>query len=151
MKQSTVEIISLTADTVPYIFDFVLELAHYEKSPDAVITTVEEYISAFERGLIDGHLASIDGSFVGCTLFYMTFSTWKGKCLYLEDFYIQSEFRHLGIGQLLFDAYIEKAKALDAAMVKWQVLDWNSPAIKFYEKNNAIIDKEWWNGKIYFK
>ena len=84
------------------------------------------------------------------TLYYMTYSTWKGKMLYLEDFVVKADQRNKGIGQLLFDAFIEVAKAKKCRMVKWQVLDWNEPAIRFYEKNNATIETEWWTAKIIF-
>ncbi len=80
----------------------------------------------------------------------MTFSTWKGKMLYLEDFVVKEAFRKKGVGQVLWNKYIDIAKEKDCALVKWQVLDWNEPAVKFYEKNGATIEKEWWNGKIIF-
>lgn len=150
IHQDEIEILSLSADTLPYIYDFVLELAHYERAPEAVTTTLDAYEVAFAEGLIDGHLARVNGEFVGGTLFYMTFSTWKGKCMYLEDFYIKPDFRKFGIGQILFNAYVQRSKELGATMLKWQVLDWNTPALRFYEKNSAIIEKEWWNGKIFF-
>jgi len=83
-------------------------------------------------------------------LYYMTYSTWKGRMLYLEDFVVQEAFRKAGIGQQLFDGFLQEANNKGCKLVKWQVLDWNVPAIKFYEKNKAIIEKEWWNGKILF-
>ena len=67
----------------------------------------------------------------------------------LEDFYVQPGFRKFGIGQKLFDAYIMEAKNLGANMTKWQVLDWNNIGLEFYKKNNATIEKDWWNGKIF--
>ncbi|MEZ4910619.1 MAG: GNAT family N-acetyltransferase [Saprospiraceae bacterium] len=149
-KSNEIEIVALSIDTLPFIYDFVKELAQYERAPDAVTTTLTEYELAFADGLIDGHLAKLGSSFVGGTLFYMTFSTWKGKCMYLEDFYIKPDFRQYGIGQMLFDAYVRRSRECGAKMLKWQVLDWNMPALKFYAKNNAIIETEWWNGKILF-
>jgi GNAT superfamily N-acetyltransferase len=71
--------------------------------------------------------------------------------LYLEDFVINQNFRRYGLGQKLFDAFIMRAKELNCTLVKWQVLDWNIPALKFYEKNHAVIEKEWWNGKLILK
>jgi GNAT superfamily N-acetyltransferase len=100
---------------------------------------------------LQGIVATIDHKVVGIAVFYMTFSTWKGKCLYLEDFYVQPAFRRDKIGQQLFDAYIVEAKDQGANMAKWQVLDWNETGLNFYHKNNAIIEKNWWNGKIFFK
>ena len=83
--------------------------------------------------------------------FYAAYSTWKGKMLYLEDFLITEEYRRQGIGQLLFDAFIEEGKKRGVFLLKWQVLDWNEPALKFYEKNKALIEKNWWNGKLVLK
>ena len=70
--------------------------------------------------------------------------------MYLEDFVINEEYRRMGIGQKLFDAVVEESQAQDCKLLKWQVLLWNEPALQFYIKNNAIIEKEWWNGKILF-
>jgi GNAT superfamily N-acetyltransferase len=92
----------------------------------------------------------MEGEKVGMTVFYRTFSTWKGVTLYLEDFYVTPEYRQHGIGQQLFDAFVDTARQMGCRQTKWQVLDWNEPALRFYEKNGAVIEKEWWNGKIYF-
>ena len=132
------------------IYQLVHELAVYEKEPEALKIGIKEYQEAFAEGLIDSIVAEMDGKIVGITVFYMTFSTWRGKCLYLEDFYVQPQFRKYGIGQKLFDAYIAEAKSQGAKQTKWQVLDWNEIALKFYDKNNAVIEKNWWNGKIFF-
>jgi GNAT superfamily N-acetyltransferase len=134
---------------IPAIYGLVYELAVYEKEPEAIKISVNEYLKAFEEGLIDSYVAEYVGKIVGITVFYMTFSTWRGKCLYLEDFYVQPSYRKYGIGQKLFDAYIGEAKSRGALQTKWQVLDWNEPALNFYRKNNAVIEKEWWNGKIF--
>jgi GNAT superfamily N-acetyltransferase len=71
--------------------------------------------------------------------------------LYLEDFVVTESYRQYGVGQMLFDRFIEVAREKDCFLVKWQVLDWNEPAIRFYEKNNAIIESDWYNGKIFLK
>jgi GNAT superfamily N-acetyltransferase len=134
---------------IPAIFSLVEELALYEKAPEAVITTVAIYERDFEANIFEAIVAEQDGEVVGMALYYMAYSTWKGRMLYLEDFVVQESARRFGVGQLLFDAFLAKAKEKNASLVKWQVLDWNEPAIKFYEKNNAIIETEWWNGKIF--
>jgi GNAT superfamily N-acetyltransferase len=84
-------------------------------------------------------------------IYYETFSTWKGRMLYLEDFYVKETARRFGVGQKLFNAFHETAREKDCKITKWQVLDWNIPAVKFYKKNNAIIEKEWWNVKIFLE
>jgi GNAT superfamily N-acetyltransferase len=131
------------------IFSLVEELALYEKAPEAVITNVEIYEKDFEAGIFEAIVAEKEGEIIGMALYYMAYSTWKGRMLYLEDFVVRDAFRCYGAGQMLFDAFLAVAKQKNASLVKWQVLDWNEPAIKFYEKNNAIIETEWWNGKIF--
>lgn len=79
----------------------VYELAVFEKEPNAMTTSVAEYEQAFSEKLIDSFVAELDGKIIGIALYYMTFSTWKGKCLYLEDFYVQPTFRKDGVGQCL--------------------------------------------------
>lgn len=137
-------------DDIPEIYGLVHELAVFEKEPEALTASIDEYEQAFSEGLLQGIVAIIDQKVVGIAVFYMTFSTWKGKCLYLEDFYVKPAFRKDKIGQQLFDAYIAEAKNQGANMTKWQVLDWNEIGLNFYHKNNAIIEKNWWNGKIFF-
>ena len=69
--------------------------------------------------------------------------------LYLEDFVVKKEYRRFGIGQLLFDAFLELAKEENCKLVKWQLYEWNEVALNFYKKNNAIIEGEWLNAKLY--
>ncbi|MNC96655.1 Acetyltransferase (GNAT) family protein [compost metagenome] len=71
--------------------------------------------------------------------------------LYLEDFVVKDSERGSGIGAMLFDAFINEAKRQKVALVKWQVLKWNEPAIHFYKKYDVVLDDEWVDGKIYFK
>lgn len=137
-----------TKKDIPDIFNLVQQLAEYEKEPESVTTDVPYYEQAFENQLFSASVATYEGEVVAMTLFYDTFSTWRGRMLYLEDFIVKEAFRKSGIGQLLFDDFIQIAKKRQCTMVKWQVLDWNEPAINFYIKNNATIEKEWWNGKI---
>ncbi len=129
---------------IPVVYDMVVQLAIFEKEPEAVIATLENYYKAFEDGIIAGHFAVAEnGKTVGMTLYYEGFSTWKGKMLYLEDFYILTEYRNAGIGQILFDAYIDEAKKRNCTMLKWQVLEWNEPAIRFYKKNQVEFLEDW--------
>lgn len=132
------------------IYQLVVDLAVFEKEPEAVKATLDDYETAFDEGLIDAIVAEDQGQIVGIAIYYMTFSTWRGKMLYLEDFYVDPLYRSKGVGQQIFNKYIETAKAKGCAMVKWQVLDWNAEAIKFYERNEATIEKQWYNGKIIF-
>ncbi|MEE9437919.1 MAG: GNAT family N-acetyltransferase [Saprospiraceae bacterium] len=136
---------------LPSVYNYVKELAIFEKEPAAVTATLDDYYRAHDEKLIMTHIAELNGKCIGIALYYMTFSTWKGHMLYLEDFYVDINYRSSGVGQLLFDAYIAEAKKLNCKMVKWAVLDWNKKAVKFYERNNATIEKCWWDCKIIFE
>lgn len=135
---------------LPAIHELVRELAIYEKAEQEFVASLEDYQNDFDAGIFEVLLAEEEQEIMGMTLYYMTYSTWKGRMLYLEDFVIKENYRQQGLGQALFDAFLAKAKEKGCRLVKWQVLDWNEPAVKFYEKNNALIEKEWWNGKIIF-
>ena len=144
---SNITIRPATEADLPAIHGLMFELAVYEKAPEAVAATIEEYREDFRNGLFESHVAEMDGQVVGMTLFYMAYSSWKGKMLYLDDFVVTEECRRFGAGQLLFDAFLEEGRRRGCRLVKWQVLDWNDPALNFYRKNEAIIETEWWNGK----
>ncbi len=131
------------------IYGLVYELALYEKEPDSLTASLEDYNRDYADGAFETIVAELDGTIIGMALYYPTYSTWKGKMLYLEDFVVKESVRGQGVGQMLFDAFIEEARIKEARLVKWQVLDWNAPAVKFYEKNKAEIEKNWWNGKIF--
>lgn len=137
-----------TKQDLQAVLDLVNELALYEKAPQEVTVTLADYETDFENKVFDIILAEQENEIVGIAFYYMAYSTWKGKMLYLEDFVVKEELRGHGIGKLLFKAFLEEAKNLGASIAKWQVLDWNKPAINFYEKYNSTIEKEWYNGKI---
>lgn len=137
-----------TENDVPQIMGLIHELALFEKAPEEVINTAEQMKKdGFGANpLFKCLVAETSAGIIGFALYYYRYSTWKGKCLYLEDFYIKEDFRNFGVGKLLFDTIIETAKHDNCKRINWQVLDWNEPAIKFYEKYNSGFDKEWWNG-----
>ena len=138
-----------TLADIPAIYDLVVALAVYEKEPDAVTASIADYLADFQENIFQAQVATIEGKIVGMALYYITYSTWKGRMLYLEDFVVYKEYRRLGIGQLLFDAVLEAGRQRKCRLLKWQVLDWNEPAINFYKKNKAILETDWWNGKIF--
>ncbi|MFM9945091.1 MAG: N-acetyltransferase family protein [Bacteroidia bacterium] len=132
------------------IMALVNELAIFEKAADEVINTADQLkIDGFgNHPLFKSIVADADHGILGFALYYYRYSTWKGKVLYLEDFYVKEAFRNFGIGKQLFDEIIKTAKNDKCQRISWQVLDWNEPAIKFYEKYNSQFDKEWWNGYL---
>ena len=137
---------------IPLIFSLVKELALYERAPDEVTATIEDYeMNGFsENPLFDAFLLFENDQLAGFSLWYFRFSTWKGKRLYLEDLFVKSEFRSKGYGKLLMEATISEAKRTNSKGLMWQVLDWNTPAIDFYKKYGARFDSEWINVHIDF-
>lgn len=139
------------AGDLPAIHGLVRELAIYEKAESEFIASLEEYRRDFAEGIFQAKVAEVSGEVVGMVLYFRYYSTWKGKMLYLEDFVVREAWRGHGIGRMLFDAFLEEARAQGCRLVKWQVLDWNEPAIRFYQKYGATIEQGWWNGKLFFE
>ena len=139
-----------TIEDLADVLKLVRELADFENAADQVTADLNDYRKCFQSNDFEVLLAIQDSKIVGMALYYLTWSTWRGRMLYLEDLVVTSEKRRQGIGDILLEAFIERAKDLDCKMVKWQVLDWNTPAIKFYEKKGAIIERDWWNVKMIF-
>lgn len=149
MHMSSITIRTGEASDLHHAHRLVRELAIYEHSEEAFTATLDTYHQDFKAGVFEFLVAETNDHVVGMCLYYLTFSTWKGKMLYLEDFVVEEAFRRNGVGQLLWDQLKNVARDKECQLIKWQVLDWNEPAISFYEKNDAIIEKEWWNGKLF--
>ena len=139
-----------TKDDVPSVLALIKELALYEKAPQEVTITLEELTEdGFGPHPIYGlFVAEWNDEIVGIALYYEKYSTWKGRCLYLEDIIVTESRRGSGIGHALFQAVIGVARQRNSARMEWQVLDWNELAINFYKKYNAELDPEWLNGKL---
>lgn len=139
-----------TEADIAQALNLVKELAAYEKAPLEVEVTPEEM-----RGWgfgpdkqFDFFVAEVNGTIVGLALYYYKYSTWKGKCLFLEDIIVTESQRGKGIGKLLFDQVVQVSKEAKVRRMEWQVLDWNTPAIEFYKKYAAGLDGEWINCKL---
>jgi GNAT superfamily N-acetyltransferase len=134
------------------LLQLIQELADYEKAPQEVTVTLEHFEeSGFGSNPVWwAFVAEINGRVEGFALYYIRYSTWKGQCLYLEDFLVTEQLRGQGAGKLLFDRVIQEAKDKGYKRMVWQVLDWNEPAINFYKKYNATLDPEWINGVLDF-
>jgi ribosomal protein S18 acetylase RimI-like enzyme len=129
------------------IFDLIKELAIFEKAEFELINTPEQLL---KDGFKDTPsficiVAEDNQSIVGMSFLYVRYSTWKGRVLYLEDLIVKDNFRNKGIGTQLMNATIEFAKSNNYKRIQWQVLDWNTEAIRFYKKFNAQFDSEWIN------
>jgi len=135
---------------LPRVLALIQELAVYEREPDAVTNTLEMMQrDGFGPTPIFGFFVLESGAdLIGLALFYTAYSTWKGRMLYLEDLVVTEAARRGGYGRRLFDAVVAEAQRTGAQRMKWQVLDWNEPAIAFYKKLGATIESEWLNGNL---
>ena len=135
---------------LPAVLNLIKELADYENAVEEVTITLED----LEK---DGFgcrpyywflVAENNNQIIGLSFYWIRYSTWKGKFLFLEDFVIKQKYRRSGIGSKLFEKTIKICQDLELNGMCWQVLDWNTPAIDFYKKYNADISSTWLNGKI---
>ena len=128
------------------ILAFIRDLAEYERAPEAAIATEADLLR-------DGFgaepkfrcvIASWDGEPAGFALYFYNYSTWQGRPgIYLEDLFVRIEYRGKGIGKALLVYLAQVAVQENCGRFQWQVLDWNTPAIEFYESLGAKIMKEW--------
>lgn len=124
------------------------ELAEFEKAPEKVVNNKNRLFEDWQiHKAFDFLVAEVDNEVIGISLYYPRYSTWNGRCYYLEDLYVRPGFRSRGIGLALLKATAEEAKKAGAVRLDWQVLDWNVSAVDFYEKQGVSIEKEWWNCK----
>jgi len=130
---------------MPSVLELIQELATFEKEPDAVVVTVEDLIrdGFSENPLFHCFVAEVDNEIIGMALYYYRFSTWKGKTIHLEDLIVKESKRGRGAGFALYKEIIKKGKAENVRRIEWNVLDWNTPAIDFYEKSGAKVLGDW--------
>jgi GNAT superfamily N-acetyltransferase len=135
---------------LPRVLALIQELAVYERAPHEVTNTLDMMRhDGFGPAPIFGFFVlESGGELLGLALYYTAYSTWKGRMLYLEDLVVTEAARRGGYGRLLFDAVVAEARRTGAQRLKWQVLNWNEPAIAFYKKLGANLDPEWFNGNL---
>ncbi len=140
------QIRAATREDVPLILALIRELAEYERAPNDVVATEEMLL----ENLFGPHpaaevlLGEEHGEPVAFALFFHNFSTWTGRRgLYLEDLFVRPNVRGKGYGQALLVRLAQIARERDCGRMEWAVLDWNEPAIKFYEKLGAKRNEEW--------
>ncbi|MBC7972196.1 MAG: GNAT family N-acetyltransferase [Verrucomicrobia bacterium] len=135
-----------TADDVPTIFALIQALAEYEKLSHAVTGTpalLSEHLFGSRR-YAEVVLAESAGTVAGLALFFYNYSTFLTKPgLYLEDLFVLPEYRQQGIGKALLIHLAQRAIAEGCGRLEWSVLDWNAPAIAFYEKMGATVLPDW--------
>lgn len=130
---------------LPAVLGLIKELAAFEKEPEAVVVTVAdlERDGFGESPLFHTFIAEENEEIVGMALYYYRYSTWKGKTIHLEDLIVKEEKRGAGLGFKLYSEVIAQGKCDGVRRIEWNVLDWNTPAIEFYEKSGAKVFKDW--------
>ncbi len=132
-----------TEKDFPAILELIKELAAFEKGLKEVTNSVEKMQK--EKNIFHSFVAEIDNKIIGIAIYFFAYFTWVGKSLYLDDIYVKEDYRGQKIGIKLLKKIFEIAKKENCSRVRWQVLDWNYQAVKFYEKYGAKISKEWLN------
>ncbi|MBJ7880912.1 GNAT family N-acetyltransferase [Gelidibacter salicanalis] len=130
---------------MPQVHALITELAIFEKEPDAVEVTISELQQdGFgEHPAFQCFVAEVDKNVEGIALVYSRYSTWKGKILHLEDLIVSQKMRGSGLGSALLDEVVRYGDQLGVKRICWEVLDWNEPAIAFYEKKGADVKRDW--------
>ena len=135
-----------TPDDATTILQFITELAIFEKAEHEVLTSVELIQQTIFSTDAKAHalICENDGKAIGFAVYFYNYSTWQGKYgLYLEDLYVSPDARRSGAGKALFKALAKIAAANNCGRFEWSVLDWNTPAIKFYQALGAQAKTEW--------
>ena len=127
------------------VLELIQELAIFEKEPDAVLITVDDLVrDGFgEKPLFHVFIAEVEKEIVGIALYYYRYSTWKGKTIHLEDLIVKEKMRGTGLGSALYSEIMKQGKKDNVRRIEWNVLDWNTPAVKFYENSGARILDGW--------
>jgi GNAT superfamily N-acetyltransferase len=127
------------------VLDLIVELAVFEKEPNAVEVTVDDLQN---KGFgthpsFQCFVADVEGKIQGIALVYKRFSTWKGEVLHLEDLIVNQNMRGHGIGTALLDEVVKYGNTIGVKRISWEVLDWNDSAITFYEHKGALVMRDW--------
>ena len=132
-------------DDMTAVLGLIQELAVFEKEPDAVVVSVDDLVrDGFgEKPLFHTFVAELNGEIIGMALYYYRYSTWKGKTIHLEDLIVQEAHRGTGAGLALYTEIMKQGKKDGVRRLEWNVLDWNEPAIRFYEKSGAKVLDDW--------
>jgi len=134
-----------TINDMKSVHDLIIELAIFEKEPDAVEVTVKdlEQDGFGKAPKFICFVAENETEIVGVALIYTRYSTWKGKVLHLEDLIVKERMRGSGLGTALLDEVVKYGNKIGVKRICWEVLDWNASAIAFYEKKGADVKRDW--------
>ena len=141
-----IRITPATPEDVPLILELIRELAEYEREPDAVETTAAQLQDALfgPRPAAEAVIARVDGAAAGWALWFQTYSTWTGRPgLWLEDLYVRPQHRRAGVGRALLHHLARVCRERRYGRLEWSVLDWNQPALNFYEALGSTPMSDW--------
>ncbi|WP_395059903.1 GNAT family N-acetyltransferase [Flavobacterium sp.] len=132
-------------EDMPAVLDLIKELAIFEKEPDAVVLTIDDLVrdGFSDKPLFYTFIAEVDDEIIGMALYYYRFSTWKGRTIHLEDLIVKENSRGTGAGYALYSEIMKQGKKDNVRRIEWNVLDWNTPAIDFYNKSGAKLLEDW--------
>ena len=132
-------------EDMPGVLALIHELAVFENEPDAVVITVADLVrDGFGTNpLFHVFVAEIENEIVGIALYYYRYSTWKGKTIHLEDLIVRENMRGTGVGSALYKEIFKQAEKDQVRRVEWAVLDWNTPAVQFYQQTGAKVFDDW--------
>lgn len=139
-----------TQEDFPSILSLIKELAEYERAPEKVTNTTQ--LMKEEKAYFHCYIAETnDKEIIGMAVFYFVYYTWVGKSIYLEDICVKKNYRGKKIGSALMEKIFQIAKTENCKRIRWQVLNWNNPAIKMYKKFGAEISDEWLNCTVEYE
>ncbi len=143
---SAIHVRAARRDDAPQILHFIHQLAAFEDAQDQVAATLENIQQrVFGRdALVHAMICELDDEPIGCAVYFFSFSTWTGRhSLFLEDLFVTKSARGKGAGKRLLQALAQVALERDCARFEWNVLDWNTPAIEFYQSLGAKPQSQW--------
>ena len=134
-----------TAKDMQYVLELIKELASFEKEASAVEVTTDDLVrDGFgAEKLFHCFVAEANSKIVGMALIYSRYSTWKGPIIHLEDLVVSESMRGNGLGTALLNEVVKYCAKQGVKRISWEVLDWNEPAITFYEKKGAKVLRDW--------
>jgi GNAT superfamily N-acetyltransferase len=137
-------------EDLPAVLSLIKELAEFERAAQDVVITLEDMErDGFGAEPVFGFfVAEHQNSIIGMALYYIKYSTWKGKCIFLEDLIVTEKYRRYKVGSKLFETVLQLTKQMGFRRFEWQVLDWNTAAIEFYKKYNTQFLNEWLNCRL---
>lgn len=139
-----------TPEDLPAAYRLVGELAHHLDATHDFTASLENFHADFDAGFFHFVVAEDTEAdrVVGLGLYNFVYSTWKGRMIYLEDLVMDPAYRGQGIGQRLWDTIKARGRERDCQLLKWQVIEDDDKALRFYSRQEATFEEHWFTGKI---